>query len=106
MKRREFVTSLVVLGCTAIVPLPKAEDALTKEFRTFPSGRCDLSMDLTPEMLDRAFEYFAQEAIEHLRFCHKRDKKIMDLLENGKSGKESVGIHGLKAQKREMGTPS
>lgn len=80
MKRREFCTSLAVLGCTAIVPLPKPEDALVREFRTFPKGRCDLSMDLTPEMLDRAFEYFAQETFEHLRFWHERNKKIMDLL--------------------------
>lgn len=95
MKRREFCTSLAVLGVTALVPLPKPEDALTKEFRTFPSGRySDLPSDLTPEMLERVFEYFAQEAIEHIKFYYERDKGMMDLL------RKSKNVRGVKWKKK------
>lgn len=76
MKRRECITSLVVLGCIALIPLPKAPTA-----RVYQPLMNNDSHDLTPEMMDRVFEYFQKEVVLHVRFCYKRDKIIMDLLE-------------------------
>lgn len=81
MKRREFITSLAVLGCAALVPLPKTPRPLTsRHYCEIIQDDLVTSPPLTPEMLDRVFEYFAKETIEHIRFYHKRDKHIMDLL--------------------------
>ncbi len=52
MKRREFVTSLVVLGCASLVPLPKS-NALTGDgfYRyVFHYGNCDLQQNLNLHM--------------------------------------------------------
>lgn len=85
MKRREFVTSLAVLGCTAIVPLPKTPIPTARVYQPLIDNSS--RMDLTPEMLDRFFEYYAKETIEHIRFCYERDKGMMDLLDKLKEKK-------------------
>jgi hypothetical protein len=81
MKRREFITSLAIIGCTAIVPLPKTPMPLTsKHYCEIIQDDLITSPALTSEALDRAFEYFGKMLVESVRICSEREKGMWDLL--------------------------
>lgn len=59
MKRREFVTSLVVIGCASLVPLPKFKKQLTgRNYKYIIQDDLVGSSALTPEMLENAIHHF------------------------------------------------
>lgn len=99
MKRREFVTSLVVMGCTALVPLPK--NPASDHYLHMDYNDLTPSSDLTPEMLDEAFEYFAKEVVEHIRVCYVRDKKIMDMFDKLKEKQDGKNKKRNKTHRSE-----